>query len=343
MRILVIRFSAMGDVALVAPVLQSVLAANENLEITMLSRPFFAPFFEGIERLVYRPADVDRAYKGVAGLHRLYGELKSQQFDVIVDLHDHLRSRVLCTFFRASGGRIVRFDKGRKEKKALIKQGPGNAPLIHTTERYLQAFERVGIKVYRPLKPLSMPVKESPRVSELLADIGSGARLIGIAPFAKHPEKVWPVERMIETMELVGANHPESYFFLFGGGGGEVEKLKKIKAKIPTSRLVAGLLELREELMLIARLDVMVSMDSANMHMAALVGTKVISIWGPTHPHAGFGPLFNEDLMIQSSKVGRPYTIYGKSKNSKIFSRSVESMDAISSDDVYKVIRKILD
>lgn len=337
MRILVIRFSAMGDVALVAPVLQSVLAANRHVDITMLSRPAYAAFFDGIDRLQFYPADVDRDYKGVNGLYKLYLEIGHGKFDVVVDLHDNLRSRGLCTFFRVSGVRIVRFDKGRKEKKKLVKQGAGKQPLMHTTERYLRAFEQLGIQVVRPLKPLSIP-QTSAVVDELFNDIGTGARLIGIAPFARHLEKTWPTDLMVETMGLLVAHYPNTYFFLFGGGKQEITELEKIQTIFPTSRVIAGLLPLSEELVLISRLDVMISMDSANMHMAALAGTKVISLWGPTHPHAGFGPLFNEDLIIQSSNPGRPYSIYGKTKHKKQYIQSIKSMESITPSLVYQAV-----
>lgn len=341
MRILVIRFSAMGDVALVAPVLQSVLSANEHVEITMLSRPSFSAFFAGMDRLHFYSADVDRDYNGVNGLYKLYQEIGVGKFDVVVDLHDNLRSRGLCTFFRLSGVRIVRFDKGRKEKKKLVKQGAGAEPLIHTTERYLRAFEQLDIPVLRPLKPLSISPSSDRIVDDLLKNVGRNARLIGIAPFARHQEKTWPINLMIEFMRLVWTHHPNTYFFLFGGGKQEIIELEKINVLFPTSRVVAGLLELREELVLISRLDVMISMDSANMHMAALTGTKVISLWGPTHPHAGFGPLFNEDLMIQSSNPGRPYSIYGKTKHKKQFDQSIKSMESIAPSLVFQAVESL--
>lgn len=342
MRILVIRFSAMGDVALVAPVLHSVLAANKDVEITMLSRPAYAAFFTGIDRMQFYPADVDRKYKGVNGLYKLYQEIGNEKFDVVVDLHDNLRSRGLCTFFRVSGVRIVRFDKGRKEKKLLVKYGAGPEPLIHTTERYLRAFEQLRIRVHRPLKPLSIPHTSSQGVDKLLENIGSETHLIGVAPFARHREKVWPTDRMVETMRLVLARHPDTFFFLFGGGKEEISELEKIKALFPTCRVVAGLLHLSEEMVLISRLDVVISMDSANMHLASLLNTKVVSIWGPTHPHAGFGPLFNEELMIQSSSPGRPYSIYGKSKHKKQYDLSIESMELITPEMVFKTISAVL-
>ena len=331
----------MGDVALVAPVLQSVLSANEHVEITMLSRPSFSAFFAGMDRLHFYSADVDRDYNGVNGLYKLYQEIGVGKFDVVVDLHDNLRSRGLCTFFRVSGVRIVRFDKGRKEKKKLVKQGAGTEPLIHTTERYLRAFEQLGVQLARPLKTLSIPPSSGSIIDDLLKNVGMNARLIGIAPFARHQEKTWPIDLMVETMRLVWTHHPNTYFFLFGGGKQEIIELEKINALFPTSRVIAGLLHLREELVLISRLDVMISMDSANMHMAALSGTKVISLWGPTHPHVGFGPLFNEDLMIQSSNPGRPYTIYGKTKDKKQQKQSLESMESIAPSLVFQTVERL--
>jgi ADP-heptose:LPS heptosyltransferase len=139
---------------------------------------------------------------------------------------------------------------------------------------------------------------------------------IGVAPYAKHSLKIWPEENMIRLLELISAKHNVKVW-LFGGYD-EKERLTELQSKLPDSFMVTGKLSLSGELALISRLDLMISMDSSNMHMAALAGTKVISIWGGTDPITGFGAWQQPDefsIRIPVEELTcRPCTIYGKGK-----------------------------
>ena len=94
-----------------------------------------------------------------------------------------------------------------------------------------------------------------------------------------------PLEKSFEVAKIL-AKKNKIYFF--GGGKSEVEILNKWVSEIPNSENYAGKLTLKEELQKISELETMVSMDSANMHLASLVGTRCVSVWGSTHPYAGF-------------------------------------------------------
>src|ERR1700750_1154670 len=137
-KILVIRFSAMGDVVLLAPVIKSFVAAYQDVEVTIVTRPKFAPFFYDMERVVVFPADVDYTYTGLLGIRDLFRKLvRKGHYEVVMDMHDHIRSLLLRSFFKILGTRIVVFDKGRKEKKALTqRENKITTQLPHTVERY---------------------------------------------------------------------------------------------------------------------------------------------------------------------------------------------------------------
>jgi ADP-heptose:LPS heptosyltransferase len=98
-KLLVIRFSAMGDVALCVPVIDAILEQHPNVEITFLTRPFFKPLFKSNSRLSFHFADFKKEHKGFFGLRKLYKELKAEQFDAVIDLHDVLRTQVIRRFF----------------------------------------------------------------------------------------------------------------------------------------------------------------------------------------------------------------------------------------------------
>ena len=346
-KILVIRFSAMGDVALSAPVISSVLEQHPTLEIVFLSRQLFKPFFQEHERLTFIGADLKGKHKGVFGLKKLQNELlKEHKFDAVVDLHDVLRTKILRFYFKARGIRCHSINKGRGEKKGLINGSIPFKQLKHTTQRYLDVFEKENVPSTLNSGPWVSPVTSDPidtffKINNCASKNNSW---IGIAPFAAHKSKEWPIEKMKNVIsQLISVGKT---VFLFGGGQEEIKKLEGIKKAFPKSILVAGQLKLDEELSLIAKLDLMVAMDSSNMHLSTIVGTKVVSIWGATHHYLGFGPLNNENNIIETSRETlpcRPCSIYGKLKSKKHEMCAQKAMELISEEMVLTKIKSLAD
>lgn len=313
MRLLVIRTSAMGDVALTTPVLKRMRELYQEVEITMVTRKVFSPFFSSIEGLNLYFPDFNARHRGIAGLVRLYLDLRKQgEFEYLLDLHDVLRTKLLRLLLRITGVKIRVIDKGRKEKKALVK-GVAKESLKHTVVRYMKVFEEAGFKLDPRPGPWIIPSKEALLRAENISGIKPGLN-IGVAPYARHELKVWPEQNMIGLLKLI-AYRSDAKFWLFGGAD-EAGKLASFQKKVPGSELIAGRLKLDEELALMSKLNFMISMDSSNMHMAALTGTKVISIWGATDPLTGFGawmqPEENSIRIPVDQLTCRPCTVYGK-------------------------------
>ncbi|MFZ6010844.1 MAG: glycosyltransferase family 9 protein [Bacteroidota bacterium] len=320
-KILVLRFSAMGDVALLVPVIRSLVAAHSDVEVTVVTRPKFAPFFYDIERVTAFPADVDYTYNGIFGMRDLFRTLiRKADYDVVIDMHDHIRTILLRSLFKLFGTTTVVFDKGRAEKKNYTqKEKKITGPLQHTVERYQKAFEKAGFS-FPVLEPPYFALNDTLQtgVSEWLAqkNLVKNEKWIGIAPFAMHATKIWPLENYIPLIESILAMAPAK-FFLFGGGLKEVKYFESLTQKFPKNCvIVAGQLKLRQEITLIHRLDAMICVDSSNMHLAALSGVPLISIWGGTHPNVGFGPFkAKSDGIVQVSTQElpcRPCSVYGK-------------------------------
>ncbi len=287
-RILVMRFSAMGDVALTVPVIKSFRRAYPEVEVHLLTRPAYHPFFDGMN-LTLPPLSLKDKHRGIPGLYRLYKELTSEYaYDNIIDLHDVLRTKVLRTFFRSSGTGVQSIDKGRREKKQYLSQ-PVDEYLIHTTERYRRVFVRAGYE-FTLNKELLTPDK-----AELPAQwLENGKIRIGIAPYAAHKSKQWDIKNVYRLIELFRETDAPVVFYLFGGGNREIQELDALANTYKGVINVAGKADLRTELNLISRLDIMLTMDSANAHLAALSGIPVITLWGGTHPGAGFAPLYQD-------------------------------------------------
>jgi len=313
MHLLVIRTSAMGDVALTVPVIGSLMVQYSGTKVTLITRSAFKPFFNSIPGLQIFEAEFSGRHKGFSGLLRLYSELgKIEDIDYIIDLHNVLRSKILRFLFRFSGKHTAVIDKGRAEKRDLIK-GRNKAGLKHSVNRYLDVFSKAGLQInpgnWKSIVPACTAYG---KIAGLIND--SGAMNIGIAPYAKHPLKIWPEKYIIRLAEMI-SQKVESNFWLFGGKE-EYDRLSELQTLIPGSFLVAGHLSPDEELALMSRLDLMISMDSANMHLAALTGAKVISVWGATDPLAGFGPWNQPEehaVRIPVEELTcRPCTVYGK-------------------------------
>lgn len=296
MTVLAYRFSAFGDVAMTVPVIREILEQNPGLSIIFLSRENFADLFQDLPNLTFKGVDIEQ-YKGFFGLRRLQKELVAEfNPDCIADLHNVIRTKILTKIFRRKGFKVEVIDKGKSEKEHLTNVwNIEKKPLKHTTERYADVFRSLGFHI-----SLSHQYRTSNIVKEG----------IGFAPFAQHEGKMMPLEKSLEIVRILAKNH-KVYFF--GGGKSEVEILNTWQTQVPNTENLAGKLSLKEELSKISSLKTMISMDSANMHLASLVGTRCISVWGQTHHYAGFlGYGQSTDDIVQVKDLScRPCSVFG--------------------------------
>ena len=312
--VLVIRLSAMGDVAMTVPVLLALSKKYPDVKITFLTRKFFTPFFHDIPNIEVYEAEVKGRHKGFFGLKKLSSELAALEIDAVADLHNVLRSKILTIFFQMKGMPVKQIHKGRKEKRALTR--PTHKlfmPLKSTHERYAEVFSELGFTLdvqasdFLPKKQLSAKILEVTGAKE--------TRWLGIAPFAQHPSKAYP-EDLLEEVLLRLQNEQNLKIFLFGGGKQEQQKLEQWEKEFPNSTSVAGKLTFEEELRLISNLDLMLSMDSGNGHLAANYRVPVVTLWGLTHPYTGFAPFGQPSenwLLPDLEKYSAiPTSVYGK-------------------------------
>lgn len=332
-RIIVTRFSAMGDVAMVASVLREFCMQHPEQEIIMVSRSFFAPFFDGIKNLQFHAVDPKKVHKGLWGLLKLKRELDRYHANAVADLHFNLRSRVLDFLSWFSGMKVEQLDKGRKEKKALTrKHHKVKVPLKLTVERYADVFRALGFhfKLSHKLVPNLQDVPKA--AFSMFGNIDR--KKIGIAPFAQHRYKIFPQVKMEEVMDYL--THHGYDVLLFGGGNEEFQIAQQWTERFPNTYNTIGKFSLQEELDIISNLYVMISMDSSGLHMASLMGVRCLSLWGATHPDAGFvGYGQKLDDCIQVEHPNRPSSVYG---NKPCDCDGVEAIDLITPE---MVIRKI--
>lgn len=307
-RILVVRFSALGDVVMTVPVVKAFLSTYPRAEIIMLSDAKMADLFQGIDRLVFVGADLKTKHKGLIGIYRLFQQLKkTYQFDLVADLHGVIRSHLLRLLFRMSKKTTAVIDKGRFEKFALVrKENKIYRPLKHSTERYIDVFKELGFKEFAK-KGLQLNTIQTggQSVNSIQSKIN-----IGFAPFAKHVPKMYSLDRFIEVMRYFDNEKYALHFF--GGGPVEMAFIKEWENKFTHAVSFNHQLGLKDELALMSKMQVMVTMDSANMHLGSLANVPVVSVWGPTHPHAGFYGLGQDPLnAVQVSLACRPCSVFG--------------------------------
>lgn len=316
-KVLVMRFSALGDVAMVVPVVKAVLEANPQKELLMLSNIEYAGLFEGIKRLEFIGVDLKKKYAGFTGMIRLFNLLRKQYgFDAVADLHGVLRTHLLRILFFVINKRIAVINKGRLEKHALTrKEYKVFRPLVHTTERYQLVFKQLGFTVAdHELSSEGIEIDQPSLFSEPTKAVltpNDGVMSIGFAPFAKHPTKMYDLDRFKEVIRHFDT--PDYSLYFFGGSAAEKLLIGQWNREFSHAVAIPDSCTLKEELDLMRSLHVMVSMDSANMHLASLSGVPVVSIWGPTHPYAGFYG-FNQDPLYAvqvNALTCRPCSVYG--------------------------------
>ncbi|WP_418981956.1 glycosyltransferase family 9 protein [Alistipes sp.] len=300
--LLVVRNSAMGDVAMLPHALRALTAAYPDLHVTVATQPHFKPFFAGL-RVDFLDVDLKGAHHSLAGMLRLAAEARRLGVDAVADVHGVMRSQAFSLSMRLHGIPVARIRKGRAEKSRFIRRGGrGMAPLRPTVLRYCDVFRRLGF-VFDDPQPV-LPQKRPNPMGE------KHGVWVGFAPFSAHAGKTYPEALSREAVALLAERCER--VFIHGGGGREAEFAQEMERMHPNVTALYGRVRFAGEMDLVANLDCVVSMDSLVMHLAALVGTPVVSVWGATHPGLGFlGWGCDPANVLQADLPCRPCSVYG--------------------------------
>lgn len=316
-KVLIIRASAFGDVAMLVPVVYSVASRYPQVRFEVMTRQAFTPLFRNLGfNISVAPLDTRKTHRGIWGTMKILGKVLVSGYSHVADVHDVLRSKLIRTVLFLTFARVAKIDKGRREKSEMLKTKDTSIPLEHMVNRYMDVFAKLGF-------PASIIFENYfdfiPRNFDLLKKITvpKEGDWIGISPFAQHESKIYPLDQMEKVIETL-SQRPNTKLFFFGGGDKELRQIAKWAKKYPNIVDHHGKIGLERELLLISYLDVMLSMDSANMHLASLVKVPVVSIWGATHPSLGFYG-YKQDLSnsIQIKTSCRPCSVYGDKRCEK--------------------------
>lgn len=322
-KLLVMRFSALGDIAMTVPVVTALAHAHPEMEITVLSSTAATAIYKALlptdSNIRVRGVRIKKDYKGIAGLNRLFLELKKEKFDAVADLHNVLRTQWLSLRFRLAGIPVAVIDKGRNEKKKLVKHQIWRQ-LPTSFDRYYRTIGKLGIDFALNYNPDVRTCRATglQLLDKLTTDSGKpehkeceGPIFVGMAPFSQHKGKIYPPELMEKTIDLLLEKDGRIHLLLFGGPE-EKEQLDEWQHRHARTINCAGMGSLADDISLMSVMQTVVSMDSANMHLASLVGTPVVSVWGATHTFAGFlGWGQKNENAVQLDLPCRPCSIFG--------------------------------
>lgn len=288
--ILVIRFSALGDVAILAPVLKQKMSENPDVDVTLAGPKMLAPLFADIQNLSY--IGIDKRI----GILKIFPLLMECRPTVVADLHSVIRSFVLDFLFILHLIPVHVMSKRRMMRKRLLKNK--NIQLEASWQRYDYVLRQAGLKGKAEMPPYIVHSKSS-----------DGVRRVGVAPFSTARGKDYPVGKMEMVLEKL-SGQPSMEIYLFGGKD-HYQYFTEWAGKY-SNVIIPSSGSFEDELELIKRLDVMVSMDSANLHFASALGVPVVTVWGATHPFCGFaGWRQNPQWSVQLDLPCRPCSIYG--------------------------------
>ena len=287
MRVLITCFSSISNVAAIVPQLYGLVNDYPQHEFVMLSRSFLKPLFDKLPRVTFVGADIRGEHKTIVGVYRLFKQLKAMRLDVVLDMQRSWRTRLITRLFALLGTKTLQIGFARSEQKHLIKRGANKYHPIPTIfDRQARLYAKIGLKVNDDFHKLYEPnMEQVAKIKELYGE--KCGHWIGIAPFSIARGKTLPLRKMKNVIAHFD-KQPNTKIFLFGAGEMENELLSDWQSLYNNVYAVHTNLKLDDELILMNFLDVMLCMDSANMHLASLMAVPVVSVWGATHPYSGF-------------------------------------------------------
>lgn len=336
-KILLIQTAYIGDVILTTPLARAVKEGFEGSGVHFMLIPSTANLLENnpnVDKIiVYDKRGRDQ---GLVGLIKMLNIIKGEGYDLALIPHRSLRSalipflaRVPCRIgFDTSAGAMF------LTKRVAYRKD------LHEVERNLELLSPLGLKV-RGSKPEIYPDDRDVKlVDSLLTHWGvrSGDFLVGIAPGSVWLTKRWPGERFAQLAKEL--RRGDSVKVVLIGGEGDRELCERISKEVGWGVLnSAGRLSLRRSAELIKRCRVLVTNDTAPMHLACAVGTRVVAIFGPTVPEFGFYPYGDGHVIIQKELPCRPCGIHGGRRCPK---KHFDCMRKISVEEVYRAVTEDL-
>ncbi|MEE4256163.1 MAG: glycosyltransferase family 9 protein [Bacteroidales bacterium] len=316
-KILIIRFSSIGDIVLTTPVIRCLKEQLPDAEIHYLTKEKFYP-------VIKANPHITRIHTFNEKLGELIKELKTFDFDYIVDLHKNLRSsRVKMALRKASGS----YNKLNKEKWLLVNFGINKLPDIHIVDRYFKAVEGLGIS--NDHKGLDYFIPDGDRLGQEELPTGFADGFVALVIGGMHYTKMFPEEKILALCELIDMP------VMLMGGPDEHKLAERIKERCRGGVFNScGLYNINQSASVISLATKVVTNDTGLMHIAAAFKKEIFSIWGNTIPGFGMAPYMpgNESrshIMEVDGLTCRPCSKIGYNKCPRKHFRCMMDIDVV--------------
>ena len=302
-KILIVRFSSVGDVVLASPAIRLLRARFPEAQIDFVTRKEYAPLLRHNHNLNFT-FEYDAATE-FSGLQELKRRLRAEQYDLTVDLHNSLRSRYLRS---VRGVETATIDKRIYERTMLVKfKNNLYKEIVTVADRYIEPLKKFGIANDGKGLELHIPdevlFEVSGKISTL--QLNRFERVLGICPFAKHLTKRWPLERFAETaVQFIRTYDGKVLVF---GGPADAEANEKlvawITAETPEEYVTSfiGKFSLLESAAAMEYCDAILTNDTGLMHIAAAMKKQVVAVFGSTVREFGFFPPAESSIVLEVS------------------------------------------
>jgi heptosyltransferase-2 len=339
-KILVIRFSSLGDIVLTTPVIKSLKQKFPQSQIFFLTKSQYHDLLENdpdiFSLIKYDPKE---RHKGISGFLKLVKELKTLNFDLVVDLHANLRSFLIRHLLKTK--LKIKYDKRWLARLLLVHFKFIHVESIHTVDSYLKALKKIGANSSVKDKEIFLDQESENFLKDFLVEknIEKDDIVVGIHPGARWETKRWNEEKFTQVCRILNQK-PKVKIILFGDRNDQ-ELIEKISLGALNRKLFKAVnLPLNKFMSLIKRCDCFVTNDSGPMHMASALGVPVVAIFGSTHPKLGFSPLGPESIVLTADVKCSPCSLHGEKKCHK---KSRLCMDLIEPEMVMDAVERLLE
>lgn len=294
MKILIIRLSSLGDLILTQSVCAFLRKQYPDAEIHYIAKAAYLEIIP-LMGLALQPISYSKNLKA-------HIELFKQRYDLVLDLHNKLSSRLISCAAWAKKSAV--YNKQRKTRKQII-AGNKELSISSTVNLYksaLSPFFKVDTLAAPELQiPLGAPNIQLP----------TGRKLIMVFPGAQHFTKMYPLEYYKELIQ----KSPADYYYILAGSSAEHPLCEKLRAFAPDNTLnIAGKYCFAELLQIMQAMDLVISSDSGPMHLAAAIQKEQIAIFGATHPRLGFAPLNPKAKILTQDLDCQPCSLHGSER-----------------------------
>lgn len=288
MKVLIIRFSSIGDIVLTSPVIRCLKTQRPDAIVHFATKKQFATLLQ------FNPY-IDKLHLLDGDLKAFCKELKQEQFDMIIDLHHNLRTSVIK---RRIGVKRHTVDKLNWEKFLMVRFKLNMLPYLHIVDRYMETASHLGIK--NDGKGLDFFLDPSASISQLNLPNQYAVYAIG----GQHATKQLPLHKQLELLKTIQGP------VVLIGGKEDAEQGNKLGALHPSCINLCGKLSIHQSALVMQTALVVYSHDTGMMHIAAALRKPIVSIWGNTIPEFGMTPYYPEDFDAGASVIKEVKDLY---------------------------------